>query len=133
MRRGVAFILDFLFLSIFFFPATYLYSGKWVMGYDEHLWGLSDPICIVFLVVIFAYFVLMEAFLGWTVGKRILGIRVVNASESRIGLNKSLTRNLLRVVDGLPALGILGVILIVHSPRGERFGDRVAGTRTIRT
>ena len=31
-RRGVALILDFVFLSAFFFPVTYLYSGEWIMG-----------------------------------------------------------------------------------------------------
>ena len=128
VRRGIALLLDFLLLSIFFFPATYLYSGKWVMGREEHLWGITDPICLVFLFIIFAYFVLMEAHVGWTVGKRILGMRVVDSTGNKIGILKSLTRNLLRVVDTLPTLNILGIILIVHSPRGQRFGDRIAKT-----
>ena len=128
VRRGIALAIDFLFLSIFFFPATYLYSGKWMMSYEEHLWGISDPICLVFLFIIFAYFILMEAYVGWTVGKRILGMRVVDGTGNKIGFSKALIRNLLRFVDGLPALNILGIILIVSSPRGQRFGDRVAKT-----
>lgn len=128
IRRGIAFALDFIFLSLFFFPATYLYSGKWVMSYEEHLWGILDPICLVFLFIIFAYFILMEAYVGWTVGKRILGMRVVDRVGNRIGLSKSLIRNLLRLVDGLPALNILGIILITCSPRDQRFGDRTAKT-----
>ena len=132
IRRGIAWALDFLFLSVFFFPATYLYSGKWMMGPEEHLWGISDPICIVFLFIIFAYLILMEAYVGWTVGKRILGMRVVDGSGNKIGLSKSVIRNLLRFVDGLPALNILGIILIATSPRGQRFGDRVAKTYVIR-
>ena len=128
VRRGIAWALDFLFLSIFFFPATYLYSGKWMMSYEEHYWGITDPICLVFLFVIFAYFILMEAYVGWTVGKRILGMRVVDGTGNKIGLLKSIIRNLLRLVDGLPTLNILGIILIACSPRGQRFGDRVAKT-----
>ncbi len=128
VRRGIALLLDFLLLSIFFFPTTYLYSGKWVMGPEEHLWGITDPICLVFLFIIFTYFILMEAYVGWTVGKRILGMRVVDMADNKIGILKSLTRNLLRVVDSLPTLNILGIILIVHSPRGQRFGDRIAKT-----
>ncbi|MFC2056922.1 RDD family protein [Chloroflexota bacterium] len=77
LRRGIAWACDFLFLSIFFFPATYLYSGKWIMSYEEHLWGITDPICLVFFFIIFAYFILMEAYVGWTVGKRILSTRVL--------------------------------------------------------
>lgn len=128
IRRGIAWLLDILFLSIFFFPATYLYSGKWIMGPEEHLWGISDPICLVFLFVIFAYLILMEAYVGWTMGKRILGMRVVDVSGNKIGLSKSITRNLLRLVDGLPAFNILGIILIATSQREQRFGDRIAKT-----
>lgn len=39
-------------------------------------------------------------------------------------------RNALRSVDGLPALGILGIIL--RSREQARFGDRVAGTRVVK-
>jgi uncharacterized RDD family membrane protein YckC len=132
IRRGIAWFIDIVFLSIFFFPATYLYSGKWVMGPAEHLWGILDPICLVFLFIIFAYMIFMEAYLGWTVGKRILGMRVIDGSGSRIGLSKSVIRNLLRLIDGLPAFNILGIVLIASSPKGQRFGDRVAGTYVIR-
>ncbi len=127
-RRGIAFALDFIFLSLFFFPITYLYSGKWIMGSEEHLWGILDPICLVFLVVIFTYFILLEAYVGWTVGKGILGMRVVDGMGDRVGFYKSLVRNLLRLVDGLPALNLLGIILISSSPKGQRFGDRLART-----
>ena len=130
-RRGVAWLLDILFLSIFFFPATYLYSGKWIMGPEEHLWGISDPICLVFLFVIFAYLILMEAYVGWTIGKRILGMRVVDGSGEKIGLSKSIIRNTLRLVDGLPAFNVLGIILIAISKREQRFGDRIAKTYVV--
>ena len=131
IRRGVAWLLDILFLSIFFFPATYLYSGKWIMGPEEHLWGISDPICLVFLFVIFAYLILMEAYVGWTIGKRILGMRVVDGSGKKIGLSKSIIRNTLRLVDGLPAFNVLGIVLIVISKREQRFGDRIAKTYVV--
>ena len=128
LRRGFAFLLDIIFLSLFFFPITYIYSGRWVMSYEDHLWGILDPICLVFLFVIFAYFILMEAYAGWTVGKRVLGMKVVNTAGNKIGLSKSLVRNLLRLVDGLPALNILGIVLIACSPKGQRLGDYVAKT-----
>jgi len=133
LRRGIAWIVDILFLSIFFFPITYFYSGKWIMGPEEHLWGISDPICLVFLLIIFAYLILMEAYVSWTVGKRIAGMRVVNRNGNKIGFSKSVIRNLLRLVDGLPAFNILGMILIARSPEGQRFGDRVARTYVIRS
>ena len=96
IRRGIAWAIDILFLSIFFFPATYLYSGRWIMDPQEHLWGILDPICIVFLFIISAYFILLEAYVGWTIGKKILGMRVINVTGNKIGLSKSVIRNLLR-------------------------------------
>lgn len=45
---------------------------------------------------------------------------------------RSLLRNALRLVDGLPALNIVGIILILRSSERARFGDRVAGTRVVR-
>ena len=128
LRRGIAWLLDISFLSVFFFPITYWHSVKWVMGPEEHLWGISDPICIVFLFIIFAYLILMEAYVGWTIGKRLLGMRVVDNSGDHIGLRKSIIRNLLRLIDGLPAFNILGIILIASSEQGQRFGDRIAKT-----
>jgi len=128
LKRGIAFLIDFIFLSLFFFPITKLYSGKWVMGYEDHYWGIFDPICLVFLFIIFGYFIGMEAYVGWTVGKKVMGMRVVDGTGNKIGLSKSAVRNLLRMIDGLPTLNILGVILIALSPKGQRFGDRVVKT-----
>ena len=102
------------------------------MGPEEHLWGISDPICLFFLFIIFAYLILMEAYVGWTIGKRILGIRVVDETDGKIGLLKSIIRNLLRLVDGLPAFNILGIILIAGSPREQRLGDRITKTYVIK-
>lgn len=131
IRRGIAWILDILLLSIFFFPLTYLYSGKWVMGPQEHLWGISDPICLVFLFIIFAYLIAMEAYFGWTFGKKLLRMEVVDDSDEHIGLRKSIIRNSLRLIDGLPAFNILGILLINSSECGQRFGDRIAHTYVI--
>ena len=101
------------------------------MSYEDHYWGILDPICLVFLVIIFAYFIIMEAYAGWTVGKRVLRMKVVNEEGEKIGLSKSALRNLLGMVDGLPAFNILGMVLIARAPRGQRFGDRVARTYVV--
>lgn len=102
------------------------------MGPEEHLWGISDPICLIFLLIIFAYLIFMEAYIGQTVGKRITGTKVMDGNGKKIGFFKSVIRNMLRLVDGLPAFNILGIILIARSPTGQRFGDRVAGTYVFR-
>jgi uncharacterized RDD family membrane protein YckC len=133
--RFAALVLDFLVLSAVFFPVTRWVKGVWLMMPDDHLWSVgwlvSDPLCVAFFVAIVLYFSLLEGLAGATLGKRVLGLRVVGTGGGRPGLGRGITRNVLRLVDGLPALNILGVVLIVISPEKARFGDRVAGTRVV--
>jgi len=134
-RRFWALVLDFAVLSLIFFPVTRLVKGVWLMSRTDHLWGygwlVTDPLCVIFLAAILAYFVLLEGLAGATIGKRLVNIRVISKDGGRPGIRRAAVRNLLRVVDALPALNILGVALILASPEKARLGDRVAGTRVI--
>ncbi len=133
--RFLALLVDLLVLCIVFFPVTRIIKGVWLMSAGDHLWGygwlITDPLCIAFLVAIFIYFVMLEGFLGATVGKLALRLRVIVANGSSPGVARALVRNSLRLVDGLPAFNILGVVLILSSPERARFGDRIAGTRVV--
>jgi uncharacterized RDD family membrane protein YckC len=82
--------------------------------------------------VMFLYFVLLEGLAGSTLGKRLMRLRVVTAGGGRAGLVRALVRNVMRVVDGLPTLGLVGAILISTTPDRARVGDLVAGTRVVR-
>jgi uncharacterized RDD family membrane protein YckC len=134
-RRFLALLVDFALLCAGFFPVTRLVKGVWLMSPTDHGWvnGLFifDPICLAFLVIMALYMVLLEGLLGKTPGKWLLGLRVVGPDGKRPGLWKSIIRNILRSVDSLPTLNILGVILILKSKERARCGDRVAGTRVI--
>lgn len=79
----------------------------------------------------FLYFVLLEGTVGATLGKWVLGLRVINEEGSKPGLVKSMFRNVLRVIDGLPAFNIIGIVLILRSPECARYGDRIARTRVV--
>lgn len=137
LSRVLAMVIDILVFCAVFFPVTRLLKGVWIMGAGDHRWSsglfVTDPLCLGFLLVMFLYFVLLEGLAGATIGKVVMGTRVERVEGGRPGLAKGLLRNLLRVVDGLPALGVLGIILIATSPERARFGDRIAGTRVIRT
>ncbi|MEW6336463.1 MAG: RDD family protein [Acidobacteriota bacterium] len=136
MPRALALVLDVAVLSAVFFPVTRVVKGTWVMTASDHQWSrgwlVTDPLCLAFLLVMLLYFVVFEAFVGGTPGKLVLRLRVVGADGSPVGLRRAIVRNLLRVVDSLPALGILGAVLIASSNERTRIGDRVAGTRVIR-
>jgi uncharacterized RDD family membrane protein YckC len=134
--RGAALLLDWLVFCAVFFPITRVVKGVWLMGPSDHRWVsgsfVSDPLCLYFLIVIIAYFVLLEGFFGATIGKWIVRVRVVGTDGERITMARSAARNALRVVDSLPALNVVGIVLILTSPEKARFGDRVARTRVIR-
>ncbi len=70
---------------------------------------------------------------GQSVGKRLLGLRVVEASGLRLELPQVIVRNLMRFIDALPALYLVGAVSCVLNRRRQRLGDLVAGTVVIRT
>jgi uncharacterized RDD family membrane protein YckC len=135
-RRLWALVIDLTLFCAVFFPVTRIVKGVWLMSPADHRWvsGLfiTDPLCLVFLASMLVYFVLLEGLAGATLGKWALGLRVVRAGGGRPGLARGALRNLLRLVDGLPAFHVVGVALILRSPDRARFGDRVAGTRVVR-
>jgi uncharacterized RDD family membrane protein YckC len=136
--RFAALVIDTMVFCAVFFPFTRIMKGVWIMRATDHRWAsglfITDPLCLTFLALMVLYFVLLEGWLGATLGKWLLGLRVVRRPNGGIpGLTRSAVRNVLRLVDGLPALSILGIILILRSPERARFGDRVAGTRVIRS
>jgi len=135
-ERFLALLIDFLLFCACFFPVTRIVKGVWLMSPHDHHWVrgwfVFDPLCLIFLLIMALYMILLEGWFGATLGKRLLGLRVVRTQGGRPGLWKSFLRNVLRLVDGLPALNILGVILILQSSERARFGDRISGTRVIR-
>lgn len=69
---------------------------------------------------------------GATPGKRLLGLRVVQASGSPITFGQALVRNFLRFIDSMPFFTYgFGVTSCLASRRFQRLGDLAAGTVVI--
>ena len=126
--RALAQVLDYIFLSFLFFPVTYLMKGKWLMFPEDHLWIIFDPLCAVFLFIIFLYFIVLEKITGQTMGKYILRLKVTSMDGGAINYRQSIIRNFGRLLDGLPMFSILGIISIKNSPLKQRIGDKLAKT-----
>lgn len=92
-------------------------------GVEFHLEGAP---ALALLALWFLYYVAMEAMLGATLGKLLLGVRVRTADGNPIGWTASLARNLLRAVD--VGFCFIGAVLIWTSPLRQRLGDRAANT-----
>lgn len=100
-------------------------------------WGVSpnlDPAWwLVYLAVVLAYHFVFEVAVGQSVGKRLLGLRVVRADGSRPSVAAIGERTLLRLVDWLPALYLVGFIaMLATGERRQRLGDLEAKTRVAR-
>jgi uncharacterized RDD family membrane protein YckC len=129
-------VIDLILFCAVFFPVTRIVKGVWFMSPADHRWAngwfITDPLCLAFLALMLVYFVLLEGLAGVTLGKWALGLRVVRTNGEKPGLVRGALRNLLRLVDGLPAFHVVGIVLVLRSPERARFGDRVAGTRVVR-
>jgi uncharacterized RDD family membrane protein YckC len=131
-NRGFAAVVDFLIASVIAFTALSILS--WAGVFDQaSFFVLGGLTLIVTLVLIWAYFILLEwLWNGQTIGKRAYRLRVINEDGSPAQFTAVLIRNLLRPVDFLPALYGLGVLVIVLSPKSQRLGDLAAGTYVVR-
>jgi uncharacterized RDD family membrane protein YckC len=69
---------------------------------------------------------------GQTPGKRLLGLRVMDADGLRLQFGQILLRNLLRVVDALPLFYMVGGVACVWTRHSQRLGDLAANTVVIR-
>jgi len=69
---------------------------------------------------------------GQTLGKRLLRLRVVDEQGLRLQFSQVVIRNLLRVVDSLPLLYMVGGVACLCSGKSQRLGDTAAGTIVVR-
>ena len=87
---------------------------------------------VVFVFILPGWYVVSEAVWGQTPGKRLVGIKVVEANGDDIAAGDALIRNITKIIGGFSLLFILvGVVLIADSRDNQRLGDRLAGTLVV--
>ena len=94
---------------------------------------LTGTWAVVFLALALGYYFVLEAWAGQTVGKRLLGLRVLGAGGARPSMWAIAGRTLLRIVDWLPLLYLAGFItMLATGTRRLRIGDLAARTAVAR-
>lgn len=129
--------------------ALLLDLGMWLIGFVAVLLGwswlcaeLSVPqnlaetgftvILYGALVGLLLYFVLMTWLArGQTLGKRMVGLRVIDQNGGAVSLPSAVLRTLLMVADAFPVLLLVDAVLLFVSTRCQRLGDMVAGTLVV--
>jgi uncharacterized RDD family membrane protein YckC len=102
-------------------------AGAFGSGYG------SVVVLLASFFVFAAYDVLFEVFAGGrTPGKRLNGLRVVRVDGSPVAFFTSAVRNVLRLVDILPGMYLVGIVTILVTRQNQRLGDVAAGTLVVR-
>lgn len=131
VRRGVAYLLDLVIRGIIIALLGTLAVG--VGGLSTGSARASGGLMLLLLFVFeWCWYVLFETFWrGRTIGKRILGLRVVRDGGYPVGFIDSMLRNVMRAADFLPVGYVLGVLVMAVDPRSRRLGDLIAGTMVV--
>src|SRR5437763_5315981 len=88
---------------------------------------------LIAFVIVVGYFWTMEAlWSGKTLGKFVMGLRVVGDLGEPLSFTAASIRNLVRIVDFLPFFYGLGLVVLFVNGRGKRLGDLAAGTIVVR-
>ena len=111
-RRMAAGVIDLVpTLALLAPPTALLGQGGFLLG----------------LVLAASYFALLEARDGRSLGKRALGLRVLQLDGRPCTALGAVLRNAFRVIDGF-AFYLVAVVAIAGSRRRQRLGDQAAGT-----
>jgi len=89
---------------------------------------------LLYFVISIAYCIILEwRWSGQTIGKRLLGLRVIDEQGLRLRLPQVVIRNIMRLIDAPPPLlYLIGGIAALSSRKGQRLGDMAANTVVIR-
>lgn len=132
VRRGFAAVVDGV-------PALALwYASVWMVfpviagrGLSGATWGEIFGVVLVLFFWSTAVRIPFEAYDGRSLGKHLVGVRVVDEEGNAPGARAALVRNVLRPVDSLPFGYFVGTSYAAGGD-GRRIGDAVAGTRVER-
>jgi uncharacterized RDD family membrane protein YckC len=131
-RRVLAIIVDSILFSVLFWVMSMLFGSSSAQGGQVNATLTGLPF-VLYLLIVFAYFTLMEGYLGQTVGKMLLGIRVIREDNGGVpGIKTAALRTVLRLIDVLPFAYLVGFIAVLISAKNQRLGDMAANTLVVR-
>lgn len=131
--RFMAAFVDTLLLVTLMLMALFI-AGSFLGGFVEAFTDEGNRVVlaiylIITFVIFWGYYIFSEGLMnGQTLGKRMVGIRVIRSNGLPVSISEVLIRNLVRIVDFLPTAYGVGVISMFINPQAKRLGDFAAGT-----
>jgi uncharacterized RDD family membrane protein YckC len=125
-NRIVAFIVDATLYFIIFIIFGIFFGVEKSDGNGFNIVGF--PALVLFFISLFLW-PLSESFSGQTIGKRLVGLKVVNESFKEIKTRQAILRFLFAYID----LGffLVGLFVASSNKQNQRIGDLVAKTVVI--
>ena len=136
-KRLFAWLVDLCILVAYYLIASKLLlqiSSKRTASGDDlpFIYNLS-AVYLLCYVPLFVYHLVCEISMnGQSIGKKLLGIKVISENGGQPALHQYLIRWLLRPFD-FYFFGLVGLLTVVNSKRNQRLGDMAAGTLVIKT
>ena len=127
--RIIAVIIDTILI---FAVSLVIFIPLWLLGrffgfFGSFAFVFFGPITLLSWLLWLLYFTYFESTTGQTLGKQLIGIRVVDDTTlQHLDFGRSLVRNILRIIDWLPFFYLIGFILIATNPKKQRIGDMAA-------
>jgi uncharacterized RDD family membrane protein YckC len=111
---------------------AYIFTFFWLLGTFELQNALENFGWIIYMALMvpsMLYFPVVETIWnGRTVGKKVLGIRVVKIDGTRAGPGAYVIRWLFRYIEIMLTGGVVAILAILINGKGQRLGDMVAKT-----
>ena len=128
ISRFIAWAIDVMTISVVMSILQVLLAVFGLVSVD-----LAYAIAILlYFVVSIGYNIFFEWYWqGQTIGKKMLRLRVMDEQGLRLRFSQIVIRNLLRAVDSLPGLYLIGGLMTLFSRRAQRLGDVAANTIVI--
>lgn len=126
-RRAVAIVIDYFLFAMFYSMLLVQFGTKTVASDGRQAFELQGYLAIVPVIVWMLTFPVMESFEGQTLGKRIMGLKVVKIDGSRYRGLDALKRRLADWLD-FALLGLPALITANNTPYRQRLGDLWART-----
>lgn len=133
--RSYAFVIDWhirVLLALAWLIVMHFFivgSFSLLNGESSHFLEYKLLVIVPAAAIYFLYHPVLEIIMrGRTPGKRIAGVRVVTLAAETPGILAHLIRNLLRLLDSLPAGYVIGLAAVMLTEKSVRIGDMAAGT-----
>lgn len=116
--------------------AAYVIAIVLVIGFGniDRFFSINGWLVVLFALPIAFYDLISEILLdGQSVGKKVMGIKVISLNGAQPSLGQYLLRWIFRIVDFSLSGSLVAVIMVAVTEKKQRLGDMLAGTALVKT